>query len=545
MFHLPFFTLEIPAIYAKDLCNALEIMLTSLTAFVVSDTPYASLWVYKDFKGIGIQLRSSVNDVPSVWKDLSMFLTCASWRYCGRHAHCLAKMWPLLGFQSFCSVQKMLCHASLSGSCEVSALLMLQPVKWWERGQLCGVLPSTATGMHRRRDFKYNPYPILLLPDPIVRALREVIVLNGADPPHLGHTPLPGTPFKLKASVFSWAVLLVNLPSGWALVLCCRCLLAWMDTLSVHHGVFLGLYLALFSGWTFGPYCSLASVSVYITVSICSELDSLVGPWIWCTTCLVLNYWWALLPPPGSSHCIWTLWDSVPLLRAWSRLGGCPYLGEQPSLPPDAGCTEVSAPMISHPLLPGVHVLTKALSLPTFLRDVYHKPGPLCLTSQTISTTVRGDKSLRSQHMVSLFLPGIATSSYKTSMKMSLALESMPLDRRTQQPAWLFLFCQVTLFRYPLHGVLFFAICGWGGGAGCGGDFWSFILICGDVSNWHVSVGIRGKNEIRFFKPLQLLRDGCFNFESLHARWGYYPGKLDFQIWQWGKKGDAQKIEGI
>lgn len=45
----PLFTLEIPAIYTKDLCNALEIMLTSLTALAVSGIPYASLWVFSDF----------------------------------------------------------------------------------------------------------------------------------------------------------------------------------------------------------------------------------------------------------------------------------------------------------------------------------------------------------------------------------------------------------------------------------------------------------------------------------------------------------------
>lgn len=62
------------------------------------------------------------------------------------------------------------------------------------------------------------------------------------------------------------------------------------------------------------------------------------------------------------------------------------------------------------------------------------------------------------------------------------------------------------------------------------------------MSQW-----VSGEREKKkeYFKPLLLLRDGCFNFESLHAHRGYYPGKLDFQIWQQGKKGDAQKIEGI
>lgn len=55
----------------------------------------------------------------------------------------------------------------------------------------------------------------------------------------------------------------------------------------------------------------------------------------------------------------------------------------------------------------------------------------------------------------------------------------------------------------------------------------------------------RGRKEKKgSFKSLQLLGNGCFNFESLHARRGYYRGKLDFQIWQQGKKKVMPKNRG-
>lgn len=55
--------------------------------------------------------------------------------------------------------------------------------------------------------------------------------------------------------------------------------------------------------------------------SISSWLDCLVGSWIWCTPCLVLNHWWILLPAPGFAHHVQTLWDCVPWVRALPGLG--------------------------------------------------------------------------------------------------------------------------------------------------------------------------------------------------------------------------------
>lgn len=322
-----------------------------------------------------------------------------------------------------------------------------------------------------------------------------------------------------------------------------------------------GLYLAWPSGWTLDPCCSLVSSPAYGHVSICSCVDALVGPWIWCTICLVLDYWWTLLPAPISAHHVQTLWDCALLVRALPGPGS-PL---PPRLFPPWGaavshCSLMLA--VQRFLLPwspthrfSVLMCRTAASCPYWsavplslelclLRDIYYKPGPLCLTSQAISTTVRGSEHLRSQHTASPFPPGVVTSPTRPSIYMYLLPWSQcHWTERYSSPPGLFLLCQVMVFCYPLRGVLF-ALCGWD--AGSGRDVLSFIFIWGDVSNWHVSLGIRGKKKKkRSFKPLRLLRDGCFNFESLHACRGYYPGKLDFQIWQQGKKGDAQKIEGI
>ena len=55
-----------------------------------------------------------------------------------------------------------------------------------------------------------------------------------------------------------------------------------------------------------------------------------------------------------------TAWARVSLASQAVLALGSSHL----SLLPDAGCTEVSAPMISHGLLPSAHVLTEVLSLP-------------------------------------------------------------------------------------------------------------------------------------------------------------------------------------
>jgi len=98
---------------------------------------------------------------------------------------------------------------------------------------------------------------------------------------------------------------------------------------------------------------------------------------------------------------------------AWARVTLVPILGSSElSLLPNAGCMEVSAPMISQLSFPGALAAPpgpKQSAVPPSLkfcpvRDVYHKPGPVCLNSQTISTTDRGGKSLRSQHLVSPLL---------------------------------------------------------------------------------------------------------------------------------------------
>ena len=91
-----------------------------------------------NFKGIGRWLRSSVSAVPSVGKDLSTLLTCATWRHRGKDAHCLAKLGSLLGLHSS--------PAPLCRRCSVTAVLVVcvrwvlswwpkLPVKGWKRVQ--------------------------------------------------------------------------------------------------------------------------------------------------------------------------------------------------------------------------------------------------------------------------------------------------------------------------------------------------------------------------------------------------------------------------
>ena len=146
--------------------------------------------------------------------------------------------------------------------------------------------------------------------------------------------------------------------------------------------------------------------------------------------------------------------------------------------------------------------------------------------------------------MVSPFPPGVVTSLTRPSIyTCRLPWNQCHWREGYSSPPGLFLLCQVMVFCYPLHGVLLFALCGWGGGVeGMSGP----LSLFGEMSVIDMSQWVSGeRKKKRSFKPLRLLRDRCFNFESLHARRGYYPGKLDFQICQQGKKGDAQKIEGI
>lgn len=104
----------------------------------------------------------------------------------------------------------MVCRTSLGGLCEVGALLMPQAAwEGWKRGQYglddaaeCypAVLPKflAPVDVHGWKKFQILPIPHSTTSKPIVRAIKELIGINGSDQPHLGPTPLSGTPFKLK-----------------------------------------------------------------------------------------------------------------------------------------------------------------------------------------------------------------------------------------------------------------------------------------------------------------------------------------------------------
>lgn len=120
-----------------------------------------------------------------------------------------------------------------------------------------------------------------------------------------------------------------------------------------------------------------------------------------------------LCPPCSGSMGLCPVGEGTAWARVTLASQAVPTLGSSHlSLLPNAGCTEVSALMISHPSFPGApatptgpnrSAVPPSLNL-CLLRDDYHKPGPARLTSQTISTTIRGGKSLSSQHMVSPLL---------------------------------------------------------------------------------------------------------------------------------------------
>lgn len=127
---IPLPALEIPAIYTKDPCKALEIMLTSLTVFVVSDTPYVcEFTLIFSFKRIGRWWGPLL--VPYLQQGRSF-----PWWYLCHTKWGLVRMlmvwpnWVILGVsygrQSHDSGQKMLYGTSLSDLCEVGTLLMPQ-----------------------------------------------------------------------------------------------------------------------------------------------------------------------------------------------------------------------------------------------------------------------------------------------------------------------------------------------------------------------------------------------------------------------------------
>lgn len=105
-------------------------------------------------------------------------------------------------------------------------------------------------------------------------------------------------------------------------------MVSWFDILTIHCRFSLGPYLALTSvlgstsKWTLNPFCSFVSSPAYASISICSWWDLLVGPWIWCTTCLVLNYWW--MDTSTSTHFCPPCSDSMVLcllVRSFPQLG--------------------------------------------------------------------------------------------------------------------------------------------------------------------------------------------------------------------------------